>query len=66
MTAYDGSWLQKSWSKWQPEIIIHGIKLTADGDPIIPRVAALMELSERNKDVKEFQFDNGEWLSIRL
>ena len=66
MTASDESWWQESWSKWQPRILLHGIRLTDEGDPIIRNLAGLAALSEANKDVWEFQFDNGEWLCVRL
>ena len=66
MSASEQSWWQESWSKWQSRILLHGIRLTEEGDPIIPKLGKLAELSEKHKDVWEFQYDNDEWLPIRL
>lgn len=55
-----------NWSKWQSEILLHGIKLTNDGDPILPCLGPLSELSEQNKWCCEFDWDadGRKWTAI--
>jgi len=63
---HDNSYRLRPFSKWQPEVMLHGIKLTADGDPIIPCLGRLTELSAANKWCSEFDWDEstGKWTAI--
>lgn len=60
------SYRLKSFSRWQPEAILHGIAVTQEGDPILPSLSALMELAEANKWCFEFDWDSEtrKWTAI--
>lgn len=59
------SYRLKSFSTWQPEVNLHGIKVEDDG-PVLPSLSALMELAEQNKWCSEFDWseEDKKWTAI--
>ena len=56
----------ESFTRWCPTAILHGIKLTEEGDPILPCLGPLMELAVANKWCFEFDWneEDRKWTAI--